>query len=46
MFSNVRAGEEAQERASKTIATDLKARIAGFLTPFSAMSMSGVWGCV
>lgn len=30
-FSNVRSGEEAQERAAKTIATDLKARIAGFL---------------
>lgn len=32
VFSNVRAGDEAQERASKTIATDLKARIAGFLS--------------
>jgi LPS-assembly lipoprotein len=32
VFSNVRAGEDAQERASKTIATDLKARIAGFLS--------------
>lgn len=32
VFSNVRAAEEAQERASKTIATDLKARLAGFLS--------------
>lgn len=32
VYSNVRAGEEAQERAAKTIATDLKARIAGFLS--------------
>ena len=32
VFSNVRAADEAQERASKTIATDLKARIAGFLS--------------
>ena len=31
VFSNVRAADEAQERASKTIAVDLKARIAGFL---------------
>ncbi len=31
-FSNVRAGDEAQERASKTIATDLKARLAAFLS--------------
>lgn len=31
VFSNVRAIEEAQERAAKTIATDLNARIAGFL---------------
>jgi LPS-assembly lipoprotein len=32
VFSNVRAVQEAQERAAKTIATDLKARIAGFLS--------------
>jgi LPS-assembly lipoprotein len=32
VYSNVRAGEEAQERAARTIATDLKARIAGFLS--------------
>lgn len=32
VYSNVRAGEEAQERAAKTIATDLKARVAGFLS--------------
>lgn len=32
VFSNVRSAEEAQERASKTIATDLKARLAGFLS--------------
>ncbi len=32
VFSNVRAADEAQERASKTIATDLKARLAGFLS--------------
>lgn len=32
VYSNVRAGDDAQERASKTIATDLKARIAGFLS--------------
>lgn len=31
VFSNVRAIEEAQERAAKTIATDLNARLAGFL---------------
>ena len=31
-FSNVRAGDEAQERASKSIATDLKARVAAFLS--------------
>lgn len=31
VFSNVRAADEAQERAAKTIAVDLKARIAGFL---------------
>lgn len=32
VFSNVRSAEEAQERASKTIAVDLKARLAGFLS--------------
>lgn len=32
VFSNVRAADEAQERATKTIATDLKARLAGFLS--------------
>ena len=32
VFSNVRAADEAQERASKTIATDLKARLAAFLS--------------
>lgn len=32
VFSNVRAAEEAQERAARTIATDLKARLAGFLS--------------
>lgn len=32
VFSNVRAGDEAQERASKTIATDINARIAAFLS--------------
>jgi len=31
VFSNVRAGEDAQERASKAMATELKARIAAFL---------------
>jgi LPS-assembly lipoprotein len=31
-FSNVRSSEEAMERASKTIATDLKARVAAFLS--------------
>ncbi len=31
VFSNVRAADEAQDRASKTIATDLNARLAGFL---------------
>ena len=36
VFSNVRAGDEAQERASKTIATDLKARLAGFLSTVQA----------
>jgi hypothetical protein len=36
VFSNVRATEEAQERASKTIATDLKARLAGFLASIPA----------
>ena len=32
VFSNVRSADDAQERAAKTIATDLKARIAGFLS--------------
>jgi LPS-assembly lipoprotein len=32
VFSNLRAAEEAQDRATKTIATDLKARLAGFLS--------------
>jgi LPS-assembly lipoprotein len=31
-FSNVRAGDEAQDRAAKTIATDINARIAAFLS--------------
>jgi LPS-assembly lipoprotein len=31
VFSNVRSADEAQDRASKTIAVDLNARIAGFL---------------
>ncbi len=31
VFSNVRAADEAQDRAAKTIATDLSARLAGFL---------------
>lgn len=31
VFSNVRAADEAQDRASKSIATDLSARLAGFL---------------
>lgn len=31
-YSNVRSADEAQDRASKVIATDLKARIAGFLS--------------
>ncbi len=35
-FSNVRAGDEAQERAAKTIATDIKARIAAFLSTVKA----------
>jgi len=32
VYSNVRAGDDAQERAAKVIAVDLKARIAGFLS--------------
>lgn len=32
VFSNVRSADDAQDRAAKTIATDLKARIAGFLS--------------
>ncbi len=36
VFSNVRAADEAQERAAKTIATDLKARLAGFLSTVPA----------
>ena len=36
VYSNVRSGDDAQERAAKTIATDLKARIAGFLSTVPA----------
>jgi LPS-assembly lipoprotein len=32
VYSNVRAGDDAQDRAAKTIAVDLKARIAAFLS--------------
>lgn len=32
VFSNVRAVDEAQQRAARTIATDLNARLAGFLS--------------
>ncbi|CAN0030264.1 unnamed protein product, partial [Phaeothamnion confervicola] len=35
-FSNLRAADEAQDRASKTIATDIKARIAAFLSTVKA----------
>jgi hypothetical protein len=31
VFSNVRAADDAQDRAAKTIAVDLKSRIAAFL---------------
>ena len=32
IFSNVRANDDAGDRASKTIATDLKSRLAAFLS--------------
>jgi len=32
IFSNVRANEEAQDRVAKTVATDLKSRLAAFLS--------------